>query len=118
MQREIQQLRDERNGYQMSALTQQQTQNLVNTLRPCPIPAYLTCSPYAGMNFPFGYNGVYTLNMAKADYYGSSIQNEQQLAQFVKDFLDDVDGSPEKPFRYFYSMCMANGVVIEWSDIL
>lgn len=65
-----------------------------------------------------GYNGVYTLNMAKADYYGSSIQNEQQLAQFVKDFLDDVDGSPEKPFRYFYSMCMANGVVIEWSDIL
>mgnify|MGYP000189546701 FL=1 len=57
MQREIQQLRDERNGYQMSALTQQQTQNLVNTLRPCPIPAYLTCSPYAGMNFPFGYNG-------------------------------------------------------------
>lgn len=57
MQREIQQLRDERNGYQMSALTQQQTQNLVNTLRPCPIPAYLTCSPYAGMNYPFGYNG-------------------------------------------------------------
>ena len=56
--------------------------------------------------------------MAKADYYGSSIQNEQQLAQFVKDFLDDVDGSPEKPFRYFYSMCMAHGVVIEWSDIL
>lgn len=45
MQREIQQLRDEKQGYQMSALTQQQTQNLVNQLRPCPVPAYLTCNP-------------------------------------------------------------------------
>lgn len=60
MQREIQQLRDERNGYQMSALTQQQTQNLVNTLRPCPIPAYITCNPFGcqgGLNdgYPYGY---------------------------------------------------------------
>lgn len=46
MQREIQGLRDERTAYQMSALTQQQTQNLVNQLRPCPIPAYITCNPF------------------------------------------------------------------------
>lgn len=65
-----------------------------------------------------GYNGVYALNMAKADYYGSSIQNEQQLALFVKDWIDDPDGSPEKSFRYFYTMCMANGVVIDWAEIL
>ena len=56
MQREIQQLRDERNGYQMSALTQQQTQNLVNQLRPCPIPAFLTCNPW-GCNGGFYGNG-------------------------------------------------------------
>jgi len=54
MQREIQQLRDEKQGYQMSALTQQQTQNLVNQLRPCPVPAYLTCNP-------FGCNGGNTV---------------------------------------------------------
>lgn len=65
-----------------------------------------------------GYNGVYALNMAKADYYGSSIQNEQQLALFVKDWIDDPDGSPEKSFRYFFAMCMANGVVIDWTEIL
>ena len=56
MQREIQQLRDERNGYQMSALTQQQTQNLVNQLKPVPVPAFLTCSPYTSLN-PYGYTG-------------------------------------------------------------
>lgn len=61
MQREIQALRDERNAYQMSALTQQQTQNLVNQLRPCPIPAYVTCNPWGDnggfYGSPSGYNG-------------------------------------------------------------
>lgn len=59
MQREIQTLRDEKSAYQMSALTQQQTQNLVNQLRPCPIPAYITCNPFGcqGDNYPYiGYN--------------------------------------------------------------
>lgn len=46
-------LKDEKQGYQLSALTQQQTQNLVNQLRPCPVPAYLTCNP-------FGCNGGFT----------------------------------------------------------
>ena len=46
MQREIQTLRDERNAYQLSASQQLQTQNLVNQLRPCPIPAYITCNPF------------------------------------------------------------------------
>lgn len=59
MQREIQALRDERNAYQMSALSQQQTQNLVNQLRPCPIPAYITCNPFGCQNDQFyGYTGV------------------------------------------------------------
>lgn len=60
LQREIQSLRDERTALQMSAVTQQQTQNLVNQLRPCPIPAYLTCSPYGYQsdNYPYAvYNG-------------------------------------------------------------
>ena len=58
----IQQLRDERTAYQMSALSQQQTQNIINTLRPCPVPAYITCNPFGcngGLNdgYPYGYNG-------------------------------------------------------------
>lgn len=59
MQREIQNLRDERTQFQMSALTQQQTQNLVNQLRPCPIPAYITCNPFGCQNdnYPYSFNG-------------------------------------------------------------
>ena len=60
MAREIQQLRDERNAYQLSASQQAQTQNLVNQLRPCPIPAYITCNPFGcqGDNYPYGvYSG-------------------------------------------------------------
>lgn len=53
MQNKIDTLLDEKQGYQLSALTQQQTQNLVNQLRPCPVPAYLTCNP-------FGCNGGFT----------------------------------------------------------
>ena len=60
LQREIQSLRDEKNAFQSSALIQQQTQNLVSQLRPCPIPAYITCNPFGcqGDNYPYGvYNG-------------------------------------------------------------
>lgn len=58
LQREIQGLRDERTAYQMSALSQTQTQTLVNQLRPCPIPAYITCNPFGcqGDNYPYGYS--------------------------------------------------------------
>lgn len=46
LQNKIDQLRDEKNALQASALTQQQTQNLINQLRPCAVPAYPSCSPY------------------------------------------------------------------------
>lgn len=50
-----------------------------------------------------GYNSTYVVNMAMNDYYGSSIKNENDLALFVKDFIDDEDANvgTEKPFRYF-----------------
>ena len=36
--------------FQLSQLAQ--NQYLVNTIKPCPIPAYLTCSPYASVSTP------------------------------------------------------------------
>lgn len=54
LQREIQTLRDEKTQFQMSALSQAQTQNIVNQIKPCPIPAYITCNPYSG-NYGYGY---------------------------------------------------------------
>lgn len=50
LQNKIDTLRDEKNALQSSALLQQQTQNIVSQVRPCPIPAYLTCNPY-GCNY-------------------------------------------------------------------
>lgn len=60
IQREVQALRDERTQYQMSALLQQQSQNIINTVRPCPTPAFITCNPwgcnggYYGNGYPYG----------------------------------------------------------------
>lgn len=59
MQNKIDNLRDEKQAYQMSALSQQQTQNIVNQIRPVPVPAYITCNPYGcnGGLTGYGYNG-------------------------------------------------------------
>lgn len=54
LQNKIDALRDEKNALQASALTQQQTQNLINQLKPCPSPAYFVPNPnccYAGFGF-------------------------------------------------------------------
>ena len=37
--------------------------------------------------------------MCKADYLGSSIENERQLAIYVKDTIDDSDANDETIFR-------------------
>lgn len=54
MQNKIDTLREEKNALQSSALLQQQTANIVNQVRPCPVPAYLTCNPW-GCNGGYGY---------------------------------------------------------------
>lgn len=62
----LQTLRDENQTLRFAASQAKQNQYLVNELRPCPIPAYITCNPYAasygfnnyGLGFgTFGNNG-------------------------------------------------------------
>ena len=65
-----------------------------------------------------GYNHVFVLNMAMADFYKSSIQDEKSLAQFVKDYIDDPDSNPENVFRRWLATMDGNGEPIEWEDIL
>ena len=48
-------LQAENQSLRLSASQQAQNAYLVNELRPCPIPAYLTCSPYA--SYPFNNYG-------------------------------------------------------------
>lgn len=40
-------LRDENQALRLAASQAAQNQYLINTLRPCPVPAYVTCNPYS-----------------------------------------------------------------------
>lgn len=64
------------------------------------------------------YDPVYVWCMAKSDYFGSSIKDEGQLAQYVKDFIDDKDGNETRAFDEFYINCIAKGVDIPWEDMI
>lgn len=64
------------------------------------------------------YDGPYVWAMAKSDYMGSSIIDEQHLAMFVKDYIDDVDGNETRAFDEFYINCVAKGIDIPWEDLI
>lgn len=65
-----------------------------------------------------GYNGLYVMSMATADFLGSSIPDEQHLAMFVKDYIDDADAVDGQVFNRFYADCCRKGIVINWHDML
>ena len=65
-----------------------------------------------------GYDYVFAANMCIADYYSSSIIDEQHVALFIKDYVDDPDGYEELPFTRFYADCIGSGVPINWEDML
>lgn len=57
-QNTIQELRDQLQAAQLQLGNVSQTQTLINELRPCARPAYITCSPYQAYGYPYnqGYN--------------------------------------------------------------
>lgn len=65
-----------------------------------------------------GYDCVYVANMAKNDFYKSSIQDDAHLALFIKDYIDDVDAYPGMPFTRFYADCIGSGTPILWEQML
>ena len=65
-----------------------------------------------------GYDCVYVANMAKNDFYKSSIQDDAHLALFIKDYIDDVDSYPGMPFTRFYADCIGSGTPILWEQML
>ena len=65
-----------------------------------------------------GHDAAYVYQMAKADYYGSSITDETRLALYVKDFLDDPDGAKTKAFDHFVVDCRAKGEPIFWDSVM
>ena len=59
-----------------------------------------------------GYDAVYVANMARADFYGSSISDEAHLVKFIKDYLDDPDGYDGIAMTRFYADCIGSGTPI------
>ena len=59
-----------------------------------------------------GYDALYVLNMAKADYHGSSITEDVKMIKFVKDYLDDPDGYDGIALTRFYADCIGKGEMI------
>lgn len=64
------------------------------------------------------YDGLYVWAMATSDYLGSSITDEQHLALYVKDYIDDVDGNPTRAFDEFMANCIAKGIDVPWEDMI
>lgn len=65
-----------------------------------------------------GYDYVYVANMCKADYLGSSVPDEQHLALFVKDTIDDIDAGDGTTMRKWYASMIAAGLPVDWEEIL
>ena len=65
-----------------------------------------------------GYDHVYVANMCKADFWGSSIKDEESMARYVKDTVDDVDQKDGFIFNRFYADCCHGGLPIPWDDVL
>ena len=65
-----------------------------------------------------GYDHVYLANMCKADFLGDSIPNEQYMARYIKNVIDDVDGYDGLVFYRFYADCCKKGIIIDWEDMI
>ena len=70
------------------------------------------------LDYARGYDYVYVANMCKADFWGSSIKDEESMARYVKDTVDDVDQKDGFIFNRFYADCCHGGLPIPWDDVL
>lgn len=64
------------------------------------------------------YDATYVANMCKADYLGSSVKGEEELAKYVRDTLDDPDGAEGLTFNRWITDMKWLGIPIPWEDFL
>lgn len=63
-------------------------------------------------------DSVYVANMVKADFWGSSIEDEMHMAKYIKDTVDDPDAGDGTIMRRWYATMVASGEPVEWSEML
>jgi len=64
------------------------------------------------------YDAAYVANMCIADYLNSSIANEQLMAKFIKDTLDDPDGCEGLIFNRWIADMKWIGIPIPWDEFI
>ena len=64
------------------------------------------------------YDHVYVANMCKADFLGSSVVDENHLAKYVKDVIDDDDAYDGIMFNRWYADMCRKGIAIDWENMI
>jgi hypothetical protein len=64
------------------------------------------------------YDAAYLASMVDADFWGSSITDEEHMFLYIKDVLCDVDGYDGLVFCRFLADCSAKGCPIQWDRML
>ena len=64
------------------------------------------------------YDAVYVANMCKADFLGDAIPNEEYLAKYIKDVIDDPDADEGYVFNRFYADTMFMNNPIDWDNMI
>lgn len=61
---------------------------------------------------------VYVANMARCDFGCELLTDDQQIALFVKSYIDDADGYDEVAFTRYYADCIGKGEQPMWEDMI
>lgn len=64
------------------------------------------------------YDYVYVANMCKADFLNDSVPDEEHLAKYVKNVIDDVDGYDGIVFNRWYADMCKKGIPINWKEMI
>lgn len=64
------------------------------------------------------YDYVYVANMCKADLLNSSVPDEQHMALYIKDVIDDEDAYDGIVFNRWLADTRRNGIAIDWEEML
>lgn len=64
------------------------------------------------------YDYVYIANEAKAKLFKSSVADEQRLAMYVKDVIDDEMAGDGEVMRCWDAVMVSRGMPVEWEEML
>ncbi|MBP5219324.1 MAG: hypothetical protein J6034_01295 [Bacteroidaceae bacterium] len=64
------------------------------------------------------YDAVYVANMAKSDFYGSSLEDKEHIAKYVADVLFDMDGYDGMVMNRWLADMACKGIWIDWEMMI